>query len=92
MKLDPKLIEFVQNLKEVLRASGQPITGPNQHRVETTSMRIFEKSIQGWPPNLDSADAAIHEFFNDVVAALPRVLAQLDSLGLRVLVEGVFSN
>jgi hypothetical protein len=87
VELDPKFIEFVENLKEVLGAPREPVAGPNQDRVETTSMRIFEKSIQGWPPNLGSADAVIHVFFNDFVAALPRELAQLDSLGLRILIE-----
>jgi hypothetical protein len=50
-------------------------------------MRIFEKSIQGWPPNLGSTDAVIHVFFNDFVAALSSKLAQFEPLRLRVLIE-----
>ena len=87
MELDAKFIAFVENLKEVLGAARQPITRPNQHRVETTAMGFFEESVQGWPPNLGATDAVIHVLFNDVVAALPRELAQFDGLRLGVLIE-----
>jgi hypothetical protein len=87
VELDPKLIEFVENPKEVLRASGQPITGPNEDGVETMAMRIFEESVQSRPPNLGAADAVIYILFNNVVATLSSKLAQFDALCLGVLVE-----
>jgi len=87
MELDAKFIAFVENLKEVLGAARQPITRPNQHRVETTAKGIFKEFVQGWSPNLGAAEAEIHILFNDVVAALPRKLAQFDGLRVGVLVE-----
>jgi hypothetical protein len=48
---------------------------------------ILEELVQSRPPNLGTADAMIHIFLKDVVAALPCELAQFNTLRLRVLVE-----
>jgi hypothetical protein len=43
-------------MKEVLGDPRKTVTRPNQHRVDTTAMGIFEESVQGWPSSLAVAD------------------------------------
>ena len=87
MELDPKFVQLIEHLQKMFGAARQPITRPNQHRVETMAMGIFEELVKGWPPNLGATDAVIHVLFNDVVAALPRELAQFEALRFGVLIE-----
>jgi hypothetical protein len=88
MELDPKSIQLVEHLKEMSGTACESITRPNQHGIETASMRIFEQSVKSRASNLRAAHAMINIFMDNLKAALLGELAQLDGLCLRVLING----
>jgi len=87
-ELNAKLIEFVEYLQKVFRASGESITGPDYDHIESASVRVFEQLVQGRTTDFRATDAMINVFLDDLIAALFGKLPEFDALGLRALIEG----
>jgi len=84
---DVEPVEFVQNIEEVLDRPSQPVRSPDQNNVELAAAGIAHHLIKSWTPGLGSGDP-IRELGDDLKTALGCHLAQVQQLGLWMLIEG----
>jgi hypothetical protein len=87
-ELDSEFIQLVENLQEVLGASGQAVTGPNDDDIKAVPLGVFEHLVEGGSPRFCAADAMICVLFNDLESALTSEVPEFVELVLRVLVHG----
>ena len=85
-ELDFEAVQLVQNFKEVLDRSGDPIRGPDQDHVEAAAASIAHQSVETGPARLGAADT-IDVLLYDLEAALGCHLPQVKQLGFRMLVQ-----
>jgi hypothetical protein len=87
-ELNAKLIKLVEDLEEMFGRSGQAIGRPDQNGVELTAIGILQELVQRRTSHFRPADAMINVFMDDLIASLARELAQFNSLGFRILING----
>lgn len=86
-KSNTQSVQFIEDVKKMLSASRETITGPNEHDIEWTSMCLVQQFVESRSPRLGSTDTVIDVLADDLVAALRRKLAKFDPLGLWVLIN-----
>jgi hypothetical protein len=85
-ELSVQVAKLVQDLEEVLRGPGDPVTSPDQDDVEATAASIPHQAIQTGPARLRARDP-VFVLFDDLISALLGHLAEIIELSFRMLIE-----
>jgi hypothetical protein len=73
-ELDAEVVQFVEDLEEVLGASGQAVARPDQDNVEAMAVGVLQQAVQRRTPGFGTGDPMVGVLINDLESALTRKL------------------
>ena len=90
-ELDVQPVEIVEDIEEVASRACDAIARPDQDNVELAATSVPHHLIEPRPLGLGSADP-VGIFLDDLESALCGHQAQVEQLGLRMLIEGRYPH
>jgi hypothetical protein len=87
-ELDAARVEFVENLKEVLRGACEAVARPNDQSIEPTPLGVLQHAVERRAACFRPTKTVVYIFASYAQPTTFSVLAEFPKLGLRILVKG----